>query len=160
MVDPTKAFEAENGFQVSDHSGIFSGTIDPSVSGLDLAVGSLFMRSTTSQLWRKVDTGIYDWVRQASILYWGAYNITRVAESKVIPPGFSDLPNYGTSAFGISIDRKGTIERLNVRHNFGPAGNSNLVDYYIRKNGVNTALTVSLAGLEVDEAADLMVDIM
>jgi hypothetical protein len=153
MVDPTKAFEAENGFQVSGQSGIFSGDIDPSVSGLDAPVGSLFMRTSSSQLWRKVDTGTTDWIRQAALLYWGAYNLTRSAESKVIPPGFSDFPNYGTATFGITVDRSGVIERLNVRHNFAP-GTGPVVEYYVRKNGVNTSLMVSLASDTIGSQQD------
>jgi hypothetical protein len=57
--DQDKAFEADQGFLVSDASGFFSGVGTP--LGSQAPVGSLYLQNDTAQVWKKFGSGVNDW---------------------------------------------------------------------------------------------------
>jgi len=76
-------------------------------------------------------------------MVFGAGSVGSSTTSKYLFPSYSDSPAQ-TAAVQMAVPRAGTMRKLNVRHN-KPAGNGNPIVYTVRKNGVPTALTVSLA---------------
>lgn len=60
MLFPDRAFEAPDGILLNDLAGILSGAIDPSVSGQEAPIGTLFLRSN-GQLFKKTSAGDTDW---------------------------------------------------------------------------------------------------
>ncbi len=52
---PERAFEAPDGILLNDLAGLVSGTFDPSVTGQEAPVGTLFLR-TNGQLFKKIET--------------------------------------------------------------------------------------------------------
>lgn len=76
-------------------------------------------------------------------LTFGASDVASAADTRYLWPGFADS-QAPASAVQCLITRPGTLRNLYVLHN-GPAGNGNDIVYTVRKNGVATALTVTLA---------------
>lgn len=62
MADISLSFNAEGGISLDDLVGIFTGTIDPSVSGEVAPLGSIFVRQS-GQLYQKVGPQSTDWIR-------------------------------------------------------------------------------------------------
>lgn len=85
-------------------------------------------------------------------LLWGADNVTASTTTRYLYPGFDDSTAQ-TSTVQIRVPRAGTIRKLRARHETG-AGNGNAIVYTLRKNGVATALTASLAST-ANDASDL-----
>ena len=62
MADISLSFNAEGGISLDDLVGIFTGTIDPTVTGEAAPLGSIFVRQT-GQLYQKVGPLDTDWNR-------------------------------------------------------------------------------------------------
>jgi len=60
MLFPDRAFEAPDGILLNDLAGILSGTLDPSVTGQEAPVGTLFLR-TDGRNYRKTGGLDTDW---------------------------------------------------------------------------------------------------
>jgi len=66
--DQTKAFETQNGFIVTDGTGVFSGPDSP--VGFDAPVGAIYLR-TNNEVWKKYDLGSSSWhLLEASEIYF------------------------------------------------------------------------------------------
>lgn len=81
-------------------------------------------------------------------LIFGAGRVIATTTTRYLFPCYSDSVAQ-TSAVQFRASRAGTLRNLRVRHNI-PAGNGNNIVYTIRKNGVATALTVTLASTTAD----------
>lgn len=79
----------------------------------------------------------------AVALFWGNSSVGTTTATRYMVPGF-DQSLAHTTLVSIPVTYGGTIKSLYVRHNV-PAGNGNAIVYTVLKNGVATALTVSLA---------------
>lgn len=74
---------------------------------------------------------------------WGAADINQANGTRVMPPGWSD--SLGTNTpIGFRAPRAGVIRNFTARHN-RVNGNGLNVQYAIRKNGVITAASVTIA---------------
>ena len=62
MADISRSFSAEGGISLDDIVGIFTGTIDPSITGEDAPIGSIFIRQN-GQLYQKTGILDSDWIR-------------------------------------------------------------------------------------------------
>lgn len=62
MADISLSFSVENGISLDDEVGIFTGTVDPSVTGESAPLGSLFIRQNGS-LYQKIGPSTTDWMR-------------------------------------------------------------------------------------------------
>jgi hypothetical protein len=63
-----RAFTVVNGISLTNVLGIFEGTNNPSLTGEDAPVGSLYLRShTPPSVWHKIDTTDTDWVELANL---------------------------------------------------------------------------------------------
>ena len=62
MADISLSFSAEGGISLDDLVGIFTGTIDPSVTGETAPLGSLFVRQN-GQLFQKIGYTDTDWIK-------------------------------------------------------------------------------------------------
>ena len=62
MADIGLSFSVENGISLDDEVGIFTGIVDPSVTGENAPLGSLFIRQNGS-LYQKIGAGLTDWMR-------------------------------------------------------------------------------------------------
>jgi hypothetical protein len=62
MADISLSFSAEGGISLDDLVGIFTGTIDPSVTGEVAPIGSIFVRQN-GQLFQKTGSLNTDWIR-------------------------------------------------------------------------------------------------
>jgi len=89
-----------------------------------------------------------------SILVWGANSIASTVDSRRLPPGFYDGLATTASPRGFLASRAGTMQNLQARHNTAN-GNGQPVVYTLWKNGVATALAVSLATGAIGGAEDV-----
>ena len=89
----------------------------------------------------------------AAQLMWGADSVSPTTTTRYLFPGYSDGLAQVTPV-QIRVSRSGTIRNLRARHNV-TAGNGNSIVYTVRKNGVATVLTASLASTGSD-ASDLV----
>lgn len=83
-----------------------------------------------------------------AILGWGSNSVGSTVATRYLEPWFGDnlAPTTPTQWRAV---RPGTAKNARVRHN-GTAGNGNAIVYTLRKEGVATALTVSLASTASD----------
>ena len=70
-------------------------------------------------------------------------------------PGSEDVFATTSAIRSYRLPRSGTLQNLRVRHN-SAGGNGSSVDYRVRINAVDTALTVSLATGAVGDASNLV----
>lgn len=84
-------------------------------------------------------------------MVWGASNVAAGADTRYLVPGYTNN-QAGTSPLPLSMPRGGTLGRIHVRHN-NASGNGNPVQYVVRVNDTDTALTVSLPTGAIGQAA-------
>jgi len=77
-----------------------------------------------------------------AILSWGASGVSGTTTTRYLFPYYNDAL-AGTSAIQIEVPKGTRLRNLRVRHNT-TAGNGNNIVYTLRKNGVATALTVTI----------------
>jgi hypothetical protein len=83
-----------------------------------------------------------------SVLHWGNDTINSSTTTRYLSPGYSSAA-AGTTPIQYRVPVVCTLRNLYVRQNTG-AGNGNAIVYTVRKNGVATALTCSLASTAND----------
>ena len=130
MADISLAFSAENGISLDDVVGIFSGSIDPSVTGETAPIGSIFIRDN-GQLFQKTGTLDLDWIKfsqglgEATKISSGdtvagylnvklltSSNITKTVNSASGYESLSlDLSDVGTAGTykSVTVDSKGRV---------------------------------------------------
>jgi hypothetical protein len=89
----------------------------------------------------------------AAQLLWGADSVGSSTTDRYLFPGYSDSLAQ-VDALQIRVARAGTIRYLRVRHNT-PGTGANTCVYTVRKNGVATTLTATLAA-NASDASDLV----
>jgi hypothetical protein len=90
-----------------------------------------------------------------AVLFWGNRTLGAAADTRFVAPGSDTQEIADTTEFEMPVPRAGTAKSLFIRHN-GAGGNGNDVVYTVRKNGVDTLLTVTLATGAVGQASDLV----
>jgi hypothetical protein len=98
-------------------------------------------------------------VSGSAIIMFGAQNISAAVATRYLYPGFSNnqaptAPAAPDTPPSYRVPRAGTIRNLYLRQN-DPRGNGNVITYTLLKNGVATALTVTIASTAYD-ASDLV----
>jgi hypothetical protein len=88
-----------------------------------------------------------------SFLGFGANGVATTTTTRYLFPWYSDT-QAPTTAPQMRIPRACTLRNLRIRHNTG-AGNGNNIVYTVRKNGVATALTCTLAST-ANDGSDLV----
>ena len=83
-----------------------------------------------------------------SVLIWGNSNVSATTGTRYMSPGYTDA-TAGTTALQFRVPTAGTLKNLYIRQNTA-AGNGNAIVYTVRKNGVLTALTASVASTDTD----------
>ena len=78
-----------------------------------------------------------------TLFLWGNNSITASTTTRYLMPGYSDSTATST-LIQLMAPRSGIMKNMYVVHN-GPSGNGNSIQYVLRKNGINSSLTVSLA---------------
>lgn len=91
----------------------------------------------------------------AGFVGWGNGSVAAAADTRFLSPWHDPGTASLTSVGAWRAPRAFTARNLRVRHN-SAVGNGNSVAYFLRINGVNTALTVSLATGAVGDASDLV----
>jgi hypothetical protein len=89
------------------------------------------------------------------VFVWGNDNVGAAADTRYFDPGRGGVASTSAATRQVPISRAGTVKSLFVRHN-SAAGNGNSVVYTVAKNGVATAITVTLATGAVGQASDLV----
>ena len=104
--------------------------------------------NTAAKEWRWFDGAV--WIAYgssgavgASPLILGANSVSATTTIRYLYPGYSSNLAQTTLA-QFPVPRAGTLMNLFILHN-APAGNGNAIVYTVRKNGVATALAVTLA---------------
>ena len=115
MADISLSFNAEGGISLDDLVGIFTGTIDPSVTGETAPIGSIFVRQT-GQLYQKVGPLSTDWNRFTQGLGEGVkitaqdstsgYLNTKILVSNSLLKSISDLD--GNESMTLDLANVGT----------------------------------------------------
>ena len=93
-------------------------------------------------------------VGQGAPIIWGTQSVNAAANTRVLPPGY-ETATAGPDPLGFAATRAGTLKNLFARHN-SAAGNGEAVIYRVRKNGVLTALLVSLVTGAIGQASNLV----
>jgi hypothetical protein len=90
-------------------------------------------------------------------LTWGDGNLGSSADTRLLHPSYNALSTATTVGNAVEwvAPRAGTLRNLFVRHNTAN-GNGNNVVYTVFKNGVATAITVTLATGAIGQASDLV----
>lgn len=110
------------------------------VSDLSMAVSGTNKRIDTSDL----ATGLHI----PHSLEFGAGSVSSTTTTRYLWPGFEGgIAQIAPVQFRLT--RAGTLKSLRVHHN-SPAGNGNNIVYTVRKNGVATTLTCTLASTAAD----------
>lgn len=124
---------------------LFQGTGSP--EGVVTArIGSMFSRTdggqATTIYYKESGIGNTGWVAiGGSVLIWGAATTTTVATAIFLGVGYITLPTATEIQFAVT--RPGTIRNLRLRV-AGAGTDAQNVTYTVRKNGVDTALTVTI----------------
>lgn len=84
----------------------------------------------------------------SALLLWGNDSVGSTTTTRYLSPEGDD-GTAQTSPIQYRAVRAGTLQKMRVRHNV-PAGNGAAIVYTVRKNGVATTLTVSLASTASD----------
>lgn len=77
------------------------------------------------------------------VWFWGADDLGLTTTTRFLPPGYG-LGLALTAQIDLPMPRAGTIKNLFIRQNSPGTGGSNVV-YTLTKNGVDTALSVTIA---------------
>jgi len=99
------------------------------------------------------------WDNSSAMITWGAFSIAASADTRVLPVGYDPGTVSTLSPRGHRAPRGGIYRHLFVQHNQA-LGNGASVAYTLRVNGVNTALTVSLATGAIGSASNLVTDVV
>lgn len=110
---------------------------------------SFYVLTATTPTWASITSG---GVTPKSILHWGNNSISGTTTTRYLSPGY-DSSMAPTTPVQFAVPCAGTISRLYIKHN-AAGGNSNPVVYTVRKNGVATALTVSVNADSTTVTAD------
>jgi len=78
------------------------------------------------------------------MFFAGTNDIATPADTRYLTPGWSPV-TASTTVFEIEATDSVTLQNMRVRHNT-PSADPTTIDYRLRINGVDTALTVTLAG--------------
>lgn len=79
----------------------------------------------------------------SALAHWGNSDVSTTTTTRFLSPGY-DNTQAGTGAVQWEAPFPGTLKNLRMLHGTG-AGNGNNIVYTLRKNGVATAITVTLA---------------
>lgn len=79
----------------------------------------------------------------SAVLAWGDNSISATSGTRYLTP-WVGTGTAQTTSLALPMPCAGTVRNLQVLHNT-PAGNGNTVVYTVQKNGVDTALTATLA---------------
>jgi len=90
----------------------------------------------------------------SAIVGWGNKDVDKGTITRYLAPWWTDKKATTTEVTKIPMPTSGTVSRMYVRHNDNK-GNGGDVVYTLRKNGSDTALTVTLASGAVGVASDL-----
>jgi hypothetical protein len=88
-----------------------------------------------------------------AFLHWGSNSVSATTTTRYMPPGY-DSALASLTAIQYRMPAACKLKNLRVRHNI-TAGNGAAIVYTVRKNGVATALSASLASTSSD-ASDLV----
>jgi hypothetical protein len=118
-------------------------------TAVPVAVGSVNSEGVATSLARSdhvhaVGVGAAD----AGTMIWGNSGLTATTTTRYLTPGYTDSIAK-TTAIQIRAPRAGTLQNFYMRHTAG-GGNGNNIVYTIRKNGVATALTITMASTAND----------
>jgi hypothetical protein len=121
----------------------------PGAPAVPVAVGSVNSEGVATSLARSdhvhaVGVGAAD----AGTMIWGNSGLTATTTTRYLTPGYTDSIAK-TTAIQIRAPRAGTLQNFYMRHTAG-GGNGNNIVYTIRKNGVATALTITMASTAND----------
>jgi hypothetical protein len=124
----------------------------PIGAGTDHAVATALLAGFMSALDKAKLDGIAAGAGPA-FLHWGSNSVSATTTTRYMPPGY-DSALASLTAIQYRVPAACTIRNLRVRHNV-LNGNGSPIVYTVRKNGVVTALTASLASTSSD-ASDLV----
>lgn len=88
-----------------------------------------------------------------AILFWGNTDISPTTTTRFLAPGY-DTGLAPTTVRDLLCPRAGTLRNLFIRHNTNN-GNGNSVVYTVMKNGIATAIAVSLATGAIGDGSDI-----
>jgi hypothetical protein len=86
-----------------------------------------------------------EWRDVAATLLWGANSTFVTTAKRYLVPGGPHIAAPTTDSVRFKVPRAGTIRRMYVRHNTPLSASATNITYVVEKNGVATALTVTLA---------------
>lgn len=94
-----------------------------------------------------------------AVLVFGAKNVAATTATRYLFPSYSDTaamtaPGGPDTPPSYRVPKAGTIRKMYVRQN-DPKGNGEDIVYTLRKNGIATGLTATLASTDYD-ASDLV----
>lgn len=88
-------------------------------------------------------------------LFWGNESVSATTTTRYLTPGYGHVTaNSDASPIGVVMTRAGVLRNLRVKHRTA-GGNANAIVYTVYKNGVATALTVSIAASSTTEVTDV-----
>lgn len=134
----------------------FTSAADPAAAAGELklyskdsgGVAQLFARASNGTVYQLTPLA-------AAIMSWGDDSIAAGADTRYLTPGDGATAITTSTTYDLPLPRAGTVRNLFVRHN-AAVGNGNSVVYTVMKNGVATAVTVTLATGAVGQVSDLV----
>ncbi len=112
---------------------------------------SFYVLQAVTPTWAAI-TGGGGGVTPKSNLTWGNGSVSATTTTRYLSPGY-DSSVAPTSVIQWAVDAPGSLSQMRVKHN-GAGGNANTIVYTLRKNGVATAVTVTVAANSTTVVAD------
>ena len=122
--------------------------------GLNVGTASVVVQDISGAVGPTGATGATGPAGPGSVWVFGAASVAIAADTRYLPRGTTATAPT-TSDFAFRVSRAGTARNLRVRHN-AAAGNGQNITYTLRVNGLDTALTCTLATGAVGDANDLV----
>ena len=124
-----------------------AGKLDPKqLAQVGATANQVLAWDSTANKWVPKDATV-------SFLGFGANSVATTTTTRYLFPWYSDS-TAPTTVIQMRVPRACTLRNLRIRHNTG-AGNGNSIVYTVRKNGVTTALTCTLAST-ANDGSDLV----
>lgn len=107
MADISLSFSTENGISLDDLVGIFTGTVDPSVTGEAAPIGSIFIRQDGS-LYQKITAADTGWIKFAQ----GLGEAVKIRATDTTPGYLND--KLVTSSLSKTLGNQGSNEYISL----------------------------------------------